>query len=72
MFAVGINKNFICTLNKKEIPIGLCSTDDNGAYIRNETAKKIFKIAFDETKTKVISARICKVDASGSLYVNER
>ena len=46
--------------------------DDNGAYIRKRTAKKIFKVAFEETKTKVITARICKVDASGSLYVNER
>ena len=72
MFTVGIKENFICTLNKKEIPIASCRADDNGAYIRKETAKKIFKIAFDETKTKVISARICKVDASGSLYVNER
>ena len=69
---VGIRENFICTLNKKEISIALCRVDDNGAYIRKRTAKKIFKVAFEETKTKVISARICKVDASGSLYVNER
>ena len=45
MFAVCIKENFICTLNKKEIPIASCRADDNGAYIRNETAKKIFKIA---------------------------
>ena len=69
---VDIRENFICTLNKKEIPIALCRVDDNGEYIRKRTAKKIFKVAFEETKTKVISARICKVDASGSLYVNER
>ena len=37
-----------------------------------EQPTKIFKVAFDETKTKVISARTCKVDTSGSLYVNER
>ena len=35
-------------------------------------SNKIFKVAFDETKTKVIRARISKVDSSGVLYVNER
>ena len=60
-------------MNKKEIPIAAsCRADDNGAYIRKETAKKVFKVALDETKTKVISARICKADASGSFYVNGR
>ena len=44
----------------------------NGLCIWKGTAKNIFKVTFDETKIKVISARICKVDASGSLYVNER
>ena len=33
---------------------------------------KIFKVAFDEIKTKVISARISKVDLRGSLFVNKR
>ena len=69
---VGIRENFICTLNKKEIPIASCRADDNGAYIRKVTAKKIFKVAFDEIKAKVISARICEVDVSDSLYVKER
>ena len=64
---VAVTENFICTLNKKEIPIASCRADDNGAYIRKGTAEKVFKVAFDEIKTKVISARICKVDASGSL-----
>ena len=32
----------------------------------------MFKAAFDETKVKVISAKISKVDSSGVLYVNER
>ena len=44
---VGIRENFICTLNKKEIPIALCRADENGAYIWKGTAKKIFKAAFD-------------------------
>ena len=57
---------------KKEIPIASCRADDSGAYIRKGTARKIFKVAFDESKTKAISAKICKVDASDSLYVNER
>ena len=69
---VGIRENFLRTLHKKEIPIASCRADDNGAYIRKGTDKKIFKVAFDETKTKAISARICKVDSSGSLYVNVR
>ena len=30
---IGIRKNFICTLRKKEIPITSCRADDNGAYI---------------------------------------
>ena len=30
----GIRENFICTLNKKEIPIASCRADDNGAYLR--------------------------------------
>ena len=54
------------------MPTTSCRADDNGAYLRKGTAKKIFKVAFDETKIKVVSAGICKVDASGSLYVNER
>ena len=71
---VGIRETFLCTLHKKEISIASCRADDNGAYIRKGTAKKIFKVAFDETKTKVISARICKPlnYLSDSLYVNER
>ena len=69
---VGIRENFICTLHKKEILIASCRADDKGAYIRKGAAKKIFKVAFDETKTKVINARICKVDASCSLYVKGR
>ena len=60
---VDIRENFLCTLHKKETPIASCRADDNGAYIRKGTAKKIFKVAFDETKTKVISARICKIDS---------
>ena len=32
----------------------------------------MFQVVFDEIKTKVISARICKIDATGSLYVIER
>ena len=32
----------------------------------------MFQIVFDEIKTKVLSARICKIDATGSLYVIER
>ena len=63
---------FFCTLNKKEIRTDSCRADDNGAHIRKGTAKKIFKVAFDETKIKVNSARIFKVDAGGSLYVNKR
>ena len=69
---VGTRENFLFTLHKKEIPIASCRADDNGAYIRKGPAKKIFKVAFDKTKAKVISARICKVAWSGSLYVNER
>ena len=69
---VGIRENFICTLHKKEIPITSCGADDREAYIRKATAKKIFEVAFDEAKTNEISARICKVDSSGSLYVNKR
>ena len=67
---VGIRINFIRTLNKKEI--ALSHADGNGLCTWKGTAKNIFKVTFDETKIKVISARICKVDASGSLYVNER
>ena len=55
---VGIRENFICTtLHKKEILIASCRADDKGGYIRKGAAKKIFKVAFDETKTKVINAR---------------
>ena len=67
---VGIRINFICTLNKKEI--ASCHADGNGLCIWKCTAKNIFKVTFDETKIKVISTRICKVNASSSLYVNER
>ena len=63
---------FFCKLNKKEIRTDSGRADDNGAHIRKGTAKKIFKVAFDETKIKVNSARIFKVDAGGSLYVNKR
>ena len=38
----------------------------------NEQPKEIFKVAFDEAKTKLISARIFKVDTNGSLHANER
>ena len=69
---VGVQDSFFCTLNKKEIRTDSCRADDNGAHIRKGTAKKIFKVAFDETKIKVNSARIFKVDAGGSLYVNKR
>ena len=55
---VAIRENFIYTLNKKEIPIVSCHADDNGTYIQKGTAKKIFKVAFDETKLKVIRPRI--------------
>ena len=58
---VGITENFVYTLNKNEIPIGWFCADGNGEYIRELTGKKIVKVAFDETKTKVISARICIV-----------
>ena len=63
---------FLCTQHEKEIPITSCRAHDNGVYVRKGTAKKIFELAFDETKTQAISARICKVDSSGSLYVNDR
>ena len=63
---------FFCTLHKKEIRTASCRADDNGVHIRKGTGKKIFKVAFDETKIKVNSARIFQVDASGSLYVNKR
>ena len=62
---VGTRETFIRTLNKEEIPIASCRADGNGVYIRKGTAKKMFKVAFYETKTKVISARIWKVDLSG-------
>ena len=41
-------------------------------HIFGRNSQKIFKVAFDETKTKVISARICKVDLDGSFFVNKR
>ena len=40
--------------------------------MKTNSQKKIFKVAFDEATTKLISARIGKVDTSGSLHANER
>ena len=59
---VGIRETLFCTLHKKEITLASCHAIDNGGYIPKRTAKNIFKVAFDETKTRVISARFCKVD----------
>ena len=56
---VGIRDNFICTLNKKEILIASCRAEDNGVYIRKGISKKIFNVAFDETKVKLVQVVLC-------------
>ena len=56
---VGIRDNFICTLSKKEILLASCRAEDNGVYIRKGTSKKIFNVAFDETKTKSVQVVLC-------------
>ena len=70
---IGIRQKILfvhCIRKKYQLPRVVRMTMEH--IFGKEQSKKIFKVAFGETKTKVISARVCKVDASGSLHVNER
>ena len=45
---VGIRDNFICTLDRRVVPIRKCRSDDNGVFLKKGAPKRFYDVTFDD------------------------
>lgn len=64
----GIRKNYVCTLDVNKVSIAVAKSDDNGAYIKRGSPKRLYHVKVTGNEISVAQVKIC----NDAYYVNHR
>lgn len=65
---MGIRHNYVCTLDLSKVSLDMARADDNGAYIRKGSPRKLYYVKVDDCEAEVTPAKA----ENGVYFIHER